>query len=354
MRKKTEKISFLLPVREFPDRGTKWLLEFHENVKGLLQIVASDLAERLDFSRLEWVNETFIPDNLREQESDVVYLVPFRSEDVGEVLIYVLIEHQSTTSYVMGFRMLFYMVQIWDTQRREWEDNKVPQTQWRFRPIIPIVLYTGSDVWSMPIKMDVLMDLPRELVRFVPAFDTLFLGVKESDEQTLLSQNHPLGWLLSVIRKESADKEELKDALRRAVESISQLPEEESHQWKRAMYYLVLLIYHRRPQNEHEELREIVGQSIKEKRRRKEVENMSQTMAEKLIQEGMEIGGKQGEKRGSLRTKREDILRLMHIKFDSVPQSIVKKVKSMRSMNRLDAIFEKVAIANNISEIKMD
>ena len=75
--KQTEDISFLLPVREFPDKSTKWLLEFRENVKGLLQIVASDLVDRLDFGRLEQVNQTFIPDNLREQEADVVYLVPF-------------------------------------------------------------------------------------------------------------------------------------------------------------------------------------------------------------------------------------------------------------------------------------
>lgn len=134
MSKKTEEISFLLPVREFPDKGTKWLLEFSENVKGLLHIVGRDLANRLDFSRLERVNRTFIPDNLREQESDVVYVVPFRGEGVGEVWVYVLIEHQSTASQVMGFRVLFYMVQIWDAQRREWEDKKVPQSQWRFRP----------------------------------------------------------------------------------------------------------------------------------------------------------------------------------------------------------------------------
>ena len=157
MRKQTEDISFLLPVREFPDRGTKWLLEFSENVKALIQIVAGDLAERLDFEKLEQVNQSFIPDNLREQESDIVYLVPFRGDDVGEVMIYILIEHQSTPSPVMGFRILFYMVQIWDAQRRSWEDNKVPESEWRFRPIIPIVLYTGSRKWEMPIKMEVLM-----------------------------------------------------------------------------------------------------------------------------------------------------------------------------------------------------
>ena len=170
-----------MPIREFPDKGTKWLLESGENVKGLLQIVASDLVDRLDFSRLEKVNQSFIPDNFREQESDVIYLVPFRSEDVGEVMIYVLIEHQSTPSHVMGFRILFYMVQIWDAQHRGWEAEEVPQSQWRFRPIIPIVLYTGSGKWEAPIRMDVLMDLPEALMRFVPTFDTLFLNVKAED-----------------------------------------------------------------------------------------------------------------------------------------------------------------------------
>lgn len=350
MREETEDISFLLPVREFPDRGTKWLLEFHENVKGLLQIVASDLVDRLDFSKLEKVNKSFIPDNLREQESDIVYLVPFSGEDEGKVMIYVLIEHQSTVSHIMGFRVLFYMVQIWDAQRRDYEDNEVPETQWRFRPIIPIVFHTGSGKWNVPIRIDWLMDLPDELRRFVPSFDTLLLDVKGSDEQKLLREEHAFGWILSVIRKENADKEELSEALSHAVEYLSQLPDDESHQWTRAMYYLVLLIYHRRSPDEHRELLDIVEKNIKERNRRKEIEKMGQTMAEKLIQDGKKIG----ENLGALKTKREDILRAMQVKFDFIPESVERKVKSINSMSRLDAIFDKAIVANSISEIEID
>ena len=48
---------------------------------------------RLDFSQLTHINRSFIPDNLREQESDIVYSVPFRSESkTEELLIYILIE----------------------------------------------------------------------------------------------------------------------------------------------------------------------------------------------------------------------------------------------------------------------
>lgn len=47
-----EEIS-LLPVREFPDRGTKWLLESPENVFGLLQILSREIANCLDYSQLQ-------------------------------------------------------------------------------------------------------------------------------------------------------------------------------------------------------------------------------------------------------------------------------------------------------------
>jgi hypothetical protein len=86
----------------------------------------------------------------------------------------------------MGFRLLFYMVQIWDAQRRGWEDDKVPESEWHFRPIIPIVLYTESQTWEMPITMEAVMDLPQALRRFVPAFDALFLNVKGDDDPDVL------------------------------------------------------------------------------------------------------------------------------------------------------------------------
>jgi predicted transposase/invertase (TIGR01784 family) len=101
-------------VQQFPDRSAKWLLENTENLRGLLQIIASDIVECLDFSKVEIKSTTFIPDNLREQESDMVYLFPFRDKDntgrTSEVLVYILLEHQSTLDRTMGFRLLFICV----------------------------------------------------------------------------------------------------------------------------------------------------------------------------------------------------------------------------------------------------
>ena len=89
----------------------------------------------LDFSKIQLVNTTFVADNLREQESDLVFLLPFRDADETEVMIYILIEHQSTIDTTMGFRLLFYMCQIWDQQRQKWVSENVPKGKWRFRPM---------------------------------------------------------------------------------------------------------------------------------------------------------------------------------------------------------------------------
>ena len=79
--------------------------------------------------------------------SDLVYLLPFREQtnaSASEVMIYILVEHQSTVDRTMGLRLLSYMCQIWERQRRAYMTQEVPMGEWRFQPIIPIVFYTGE------------------------------------------------------------------------------------------------------------------------------------------------------------------------------------------------------------------
>ena len=105
-------------IEHFPDRSARHLFQNKANVEALVKMLDSNLAEHIDFLHLVAANRNLIPEMLREQQADILFSVPFRSQDSSEtLLIYVLIEHQSTVDETMGFRVLFYMMLIWDAHR---------------------------------------------------------------------------------------------------------------------------------------------------------------------------------------------------------------------------------------------
>ena len=313
-------------IHQFHDRSAKWLLENTENLKALLAIIASDIVEHLDFSRVEIQNTTFIPDDLRQQASDLVYLLPFRDEDSAgssqTVMVYILVEHQSTVDPLMGLRLLSYMCQIWNTQRRAYMQGEVPPSDWRFQPIIPVIFYTGEQRWVAPPSLKTVMDLPEALRRFVPTFDVLLLDVKGEPDETLISSDHPFGWLLTVLKAERYEPEDFVSVLERLRDHLRGLPDAaEGAVWQQVIYYLYLFIFHRRSAAEQPVLAEIVSETHPYLGLSDEEEQLMRSMAEVTFQQGKQEGKQegrqegiaQGEKRGTI----ESILALLNMRFET-------------------------------------
>ncbi len=78
---------------------------------------------------------------------------------------------------------------------------------------------------------------------------------------------------------------------------------------------------------------------------------MAQSMAEYLMQQGEERGEKRGERRGKIKGKRESLLKLLELRFDAVPEAVINKVSAIRSLSRLDSLFEQAATAQTLDEI---
>ena len=51
---------FDFPIQHFPDRSARWLLQDKENVRGLIEIVAVQLASQIDFTQLAQLNRSFV------------------------------------------------------------------------------------------------------------------------------------------------------------------------------------------------------------------------------------------------------------------------------------------------------
>ena len=306
----TEIIKFFdMPIGRFSDRSARWLLQDREYVRGLFEILAYRLVPLIDFRRLELINTSFLADDLRERFADIVFKVPLRGESgPKELFIYILIEHQSTVDVKMALRVNSYMNHILDLQSREWESNDVPASQQRLRPIIPIVFYTGEQGWNAPLTLDAIMDIPDVLSEFVPQFKILLLDVKGTDDAILTQSGHPLGWLLTVLKKENASEAEIRGALIEALSQINTLGEAQRQQWEKAISYLLLLILHRRPVDQHEDLKAVVQDQIPLSRR-KDVTDMVYTMADRLIKQGEKRGIERGREEGIERGREEGIER---------------------------------------------
>ncbi len=335
------------PVREFADRGTLWLLESPENLRGLLQLVARDLAERLDFARAERINRSFVPDDLHKQEADLLYRVPFREDSggAGEVLVYVLLEHQSRPDRAMGLRLLSYMTQLWETQRRGWQDAGTPASRWRLHPVVPIVFYTGRRRWSRPISLAALMDVPPSLARFTPQWETLFLNLQATPAEVLTSAGTAVAWALRALQAANAPQEALAEVLSDAVRHLEALPEEARAEWRRALYYLYLLVRHTRASDEQDALFQRMNEAV-EPRHKQEVERMAMTGAQALEAKGR----KEGRAEGRVEGQRELLLEQLIFKFGPLTAEAVAKVEGLTKPQMAD-LARRVLTAQTLAEL---
>ena len=87
------------------------------------------------------------------------------------------------TEWLMRLRLLIYMVGIWESEYRQLGSRET-ESQQPWSPILPIVFYTGSERWAAPIPLTEIFNVPQVFERFVPAFETLFLDVKQTGRET--------------------------------------------------------------------------------------------------------------------------------------------------------------------------
>ena len=127
------------------------------NAKGeLVSLLPGSIVDALDLDSIEPVPASFVDEALRQAHSDLLLRAPLR--DAGEAFVYVLFEHRSTPDPLMPWRLLRYMVRIWE----RWLAAR-PQAR-RLPAILPIVLYHGARPWTAPRSLTELIDLAPDLV----------------------------------------------------------------------------------------------------------------------------------------------------------------------------------------------
>jgi predicted transposase/invertase (TIGR01784 family) len=133
---------------QFPhDKGYKNLLSYKEIFLELLdgfvdQGWVADI-ERTQFTR---INKEFIYPEFIEKEADLIYQLKINGR---EVIFYLLVELQSTVDFQMPYRLLQYMIGIWNDWIKNTDRNETKRKDFKLPVIVPIVLYNGVEPWTV-------------------------------------------------------------------------------------------------------------------------------------------------------------------------------------------------------------
>ena len=103
--------------------------------------VPRPLADTLTWSTLSLLRGRFVDDDWRRNETDMLYSVERKGTETP-VLVYVLLEHQSTPDPWLRLRLLGYCVQVWQQWHRTHEDDE------RLPLLVPVVFYQGARRWE--------------------------------------------------------------------------------------------------------------------------------------------------------------------------------------------------------------
>ena len=134
--------------------------------------VPRPLADTLKWSTLSLLRGRFVADDWRSNETDLLYSVE-REGTATPVLVYVLLEHQSTPDRWLRLRLLGYCVQAWQQWHRNHEDEE------RLPLLVPLVFYQGARQWEYKREFAELVRDAAPEWRWVPRFEHLLIDQTE-------------------------------------------------------------------------------------------------------------------------------------------------------------------------------
>ena len=133
-----------------------------------------------------------------------------------------------------------------------------------------------------------------------------------------------------------------------AVSHLASVDENFAPQVAEALRYFVQLIFHRRSLEERDALVDIIRQHIQDP---KELENMAQTTAEFLIEQGKTEGRAKGKAEGKVEGKQDAVLKLLQLRFQNVPETLSREISNIHNLSRLDTLLEQAMTAQSLDEI---
>jgi Putative transposase, YhgA-like len=319
------------------------------------------LAAQIDWSQLRLCPGSFVDEQLRPRHTDLLFSTCYAGR---ETLLYVLYEHQSTADPLMAFRLLRYMVRIWDDLLKQ-DPARQP-----LPAILPVVLYANDTPWTASTDLLDLLDLdPSQrplLAPYLPGFRFVLDALDAVPHETLRARAmSALGRLaFASLRYGRQDDGSLAwlqgwgQVLREVVAAPNGI-----HALALVLRYLVLINERIEPAQLEQALagcleptvsKEVVmtyGQMLIEQGRKEGLDAGRKEGLDAGRKQGLDAGRKEGRKEGEALGRATMVLRVLQHRGLAVDREQQQRILACQDLPTLDRWIDQVLIVTTTAEL---
>ncbi|NNH68867.1 transposase [Nocardia uniformis] len=295
----------------------------------LRAVLPEAVAAQIDWTRLRPQSCSFVSAELRARFSDVLFVTRWAGR---EAFVYVLLEHQRKSDPLMAFRMLAYVVRIWE---RYLETNPAAK---RLPAVIPVVVYAGADgaPWSHSVEVADLVDvepsMAAALAGLLPRMRFVLDDLATVDAAALLARQPARVRVVLTLLKSAPGNRHLERDLSSLIADLMTLTTAELD---RVLEYILVV-----GDTVVGDLLPVIDQLGPE------IKEAFVTTAERLRAEGLAEGLAEGRAEG----RAEMLIEQLSQKFGSVPSAVADAIRA-QDPARLQAMGRRVLTAATLGDV---
>jgi predicted transposase/invertase (TIGR01784 family) len=343
------------------DSSYKLLFSHARMVEDLLRgFVNEAWVTQIDFTTLERMSGSYVSDDLRDREDDIIWRVRWGD---SWLYVYLLLEFQSTVDRYMAVRIMAYVALLYQDLIRT---GRVTATE-QLPPVLPVVLYNGERRWTAARDIaDLIVSTPGGLERYRPQL--YYLLVDESRYSA--AELEPLRNLVAALFRleNSRGVGDVRRVLEALLEWLKE-PEQESLRRAFVLWFKRVFLPARVPDAEVPELQDLqevqtmLAERVVEWTRQWKEEGLREGREEGIqqgrqegiqqgrqegIQEGRQEGIQQGIRQGLL----EGIALGLELKFGSEGLRLLPEIRTIDDVDVLRALHQGLKTATTLEALR--
>jgi hypothetical protein len=335
------------------DNGYKLLFSHASVVADVLRgFVKEDWVQEVDFQSLERVEGSYVSEDLRSRETDMLWRVKWRGRSL---YVYILLEFQSKVDRFMAVRAMGYLALLYQDLIRQ----KALTSSGKLPPVFLLVLYNGSRPWRAALDVaDLVEPVPGGLEAYRPHLRYALLDETQVPEMEMESERNVAAALFRL--EKSRDVE----VLRREVSRMAADPKLDEGLRSSVYTWLTQVLLPARfpglslvEARNLEEVRTMLAERVMEWTREWKKEGLQEGL-EKGLKKGLQKGRKEGLKKGLEKGLQEGrkglqdfLLSGMEERFGPVPATIRRRVKGIQDFEELKKLGKRLLTASSMDEL---